>query len=141
MGLPIAELIAGLFKPAAELIDNLHTSEEERLKQQAAQLEVQLAVALQFVEYEAKIAAQKASIVQAEVAGSGIKAWWRPITMLTFLVLAVADAFGVVTWASGKPLADEAWTLLQLGLGGYVVGRSAEKIVPSLTQGLVRGSG
>ena len=24
------ELIAGLFKPAADLVDNLHTSEEER---------------------------------------------------------------------------------------------------------------
>jgi len=31
------DLIAGIFKPAAELIDELHTSEEEKLKQQQSQ--------------------------------------------------------------------------------------------------------
>ncbi|KRT55049.1 hypothetical protein Ga0074115_11321 [endosymbiont of Ridgeia piscesae] len=44
--------------------------------------------------------------------------------MLTFLALVVFDSFG---WLA-NPLADEAWTLLQIGLGGYVAGRSAEKI-------------
>ena len=48
----------------------------------------------------------------------------RPITMLTFLVLVVFDNFG---WLP-NPLAKEAWTLLQIGLGGYVAGRSAEKM-------------
>ncbi len=132
MGFPIAELITGIFKPAAELIDSLHTSEEERMEQHTAQMKVQLDVALKFLDYESKIQSNQAKIVLAEVSGTGVKSWWRPITMLTFLVLAVADAMGLVQWASGKPLADEAWTLLQIGLGGYVVGRSAEKIVPKL---------
>jgi len=30
-------------------------------------------------------------------------------------------------------LADQAWLLLQIGLGGYVVGRSVEKISPQIT--------
>lgn len=128
----VAELITGIFKPAADLIDNLHTSEEEKLKQQTAQMKVQLDVALKFLDYEAQIQKNKADIVLAEVQGGGLKAMWRPITMLTFLALAVCDALGIVQWASGKNLAPEAWTLLQIGLGGYVVGRSAEKIVPKL---------
>ena len=33
MSLGITELIAGIFKPATELIDNLHTSKEEKLEQ------------------------------------------------------------------------------------------------------------
>ena len=132
----IAELISGIFKPAADLIDNLHTSEEERLQQKTAQMEVQLGVALQFLEYESQLQKSRADIVLAEASGTGIKAWWRPITMLTFLTLAVLDSFGVIAWASGSSLAPEAWTLLQIGLGGYVVGRSAEKVVPKL-----RGSG
>ena len=53
---------------------------------------------------------------------------WRPITMLTFLILVVLDSFGLLS----TPLAPEAWVLLQLGLGGYVVGRTAEKIVPNI---------
>jgi hypothetical protein len=44
--------------------------------------------------------------------------------MLTFLALVVFDSFG---WLP-NPLANEAWTLLQIGLGGYVAGRSAEKM-------------
>ncbi len=31
----IAEFVSGIFKPAADLIDNLHTSEEEKLKAKA----------------------------------------------------------------------------------------------------------
>ena len=49
--------------------------------------------------------------------------------MLTFLGLVIADTFGFTTFR----LASEAWSLLQLGLGGYVVGRSAEKIIPKIT--------
>lgn len=38
----------------------------------------------------------------------GQKGNWRPITMLTFLVLVVCDSFGPLKFR----LADEAWTLL-----------------------------
>ena len=48
--------------------------------------------------------------------------------MLTFLVLVVCDSFGLLAFR----LSAEAWTLLQIGLGGYVVGRSAEKIAPTI---------
>ena len=41
MSLGITELIAGIFKPATELIDNLHTSKEEKLEQKRLLLEVQ----------------------------------------------------------------------------------------------------
>ena len=51
--------------------------------------------------------------------------------MLTFLGLVVCDSFG---WLA-NPLAAEAWTLLQIGLGGYVAGRSGEKIVSQLKAG------
>lgn len=44
--------------------------------------------------------------------------------MLTFLVLVVLDSFDILA----NPLSDDAWLLLQIGLGGYVAGRSAEKI-------------
>jgi len=81
-------------------------------------------------EYEQELLKAKASIIMAEAQGaSWIQRNWRPITMLTFLVLVVADSFGLLAFR----LASEAWTLLQIGLGGYVVGRSAEKIVPKVT--------
>jgi len=48
--------------------------------------------------------------------------------MLTFLGLVVCDSFG---WLA-SPLAAEAWVLLQIGLGGYVTGRSVEKVAVKL---------
>jgi len=44
----------------------------------------------------------------------------------------VFDSFGLLAFR----LADQAWTLLQIGLGGYVVGRSAEKIAPKIAESL-----
>jgi hypothetical protein len=120
------DLIAGIFKPAAELIDELHTSEEEKLKQQRRLLEIQALVLDSSLQYEKEMMTSRAEIINSEAKSEHwITATWRPITMLTFLALAVGDSLG---WLP-NPLRDEAWMLLQIGLGGYVVGRSAEKVI------------
>lgn len=51
--------------------------------------------------------------------------------MLSFLTLVILDSFGLLVFR----LSDEAWLLLQIGLGGYVVGRSAEKMLPAIKVG------
>ena len=120
-------LVGEIFKPAADLIDSLHTSDEERLTIKQKMFEVQMQAAMRAQEYENQLLKSKADIITAEAkGGSWIQRSWRPITMLTFLILVVCDSFG---WLP-SPLAKEAWTLLQIGLGGYVVGRSTEKVIP-----------
>lgn len=121
--------ITGMFDPIASMVDELHTSEEERLAIKQKLFEGQSALASQALVYEARLIEAQAKVVTAEAQGaSWLQRNWRPITMLTFLVLVVADTFGYTAFR----LAPEAWTLLQIGLGGYVVGRSAEKIVPKV---------
>ena len=121
----VTELIAGIFKPAATLVDELHTSEEERLKAKGHLLDVQAAAMQRVFDYEKEMIKGQQAIVTAEAKSEHfVVAAWRPITMLTFLVLAVGDSLGLLA----TPLKDEAWMLLQLGLGGYVAGRSGEKI-------------
>lgn len=61
---------------------------------------------------------------------------WRPLTMITFVGLIVARWFG---WAA--PGLSEAeylklWSIVEFGLGGYVVGRSVEKIAPTIAGAL-----
>lgn len=125
----LISLISGIFEPATKLIDDLHTSDEERLKIKAQMFELQMKAAMQAQDYEAELLKAKTTIITAEAQGdSWLQKSWRPITMLVFLALVVADSFG---WLA-SPLAKEAWTLLQIGLGGYVVGRSAEKVVPKV---------
>lgn len=125
--------ISSIFKPAADLIDNLHTSEEERLEIKAEMFKAQQEMTLKMMDYETKLLDSKTKIITAEAQGqSWIQRSWRPITMLTFLGLVVCDSFGLLAF----PLAEQAWTLLQIGLGGYVVGRSVEKIAPKVTEAM-----
>ena len=63
-----------------------------------------------------------------------IVAAWRPITMLTFVVI-IANNYLLYPYLSlfwsAAPILDlppDLWSLLKIGLGGYVVGRSGEKI-------------
>ena len=124
-GFSVLELISGIFKPAAELIDQVHTSTDEKNQHKERLLEVQAAAMEVVFQYELEALKGQQNIIAAEAKSDHwIVASWRPITMLTFLALAVGDTFGLFA----TPLRDEAWMLLQLGIGGYVVGRSGEKI-------------
>jgi hypothetical protein len=124
----VFDFITNIFKPATDLVDELVTSDEERLQLKTRLKEVENEFQTKVLEYESRLMESQSAIIQAESTG---KSWlqrnWRPITMITFLILVVCDSFGLLTFR----LADEAWTLLQIGLGGYVVGRSAEKIIPA----------
>ena len=127
----VTDLIAGIFKPAAELIDELHTSEDERLQAKGHLLDVQAAAMQKVFDYETSLIESQSKIVHAEASSNHwLTSNWRPITMLTFLTLAVGDSMG---WLSA-PLRDEAWTLLEIGLGGYILGRSGEKIAKTIKQ-------
>jgi hypothetical protein len=129
----VLQLIGSIFKPAMEAIDAVHTSTEEKLTKKAQLLEIQTNFLVEGLNYETEMLKQKAAIIMAETKSeSWITRSWRPITMLTFLGLVVLDQTGMLAFR----LAPEAWTLLQLGLGGYVVGRSGEKILPAIMSAL-----
>jgi hypothetical protein len=124
----LLSFIGDIFAPAAKLIDDVHTSTEEKLTLKNKLAVIQNEIHSKLIEYETKLLQSKTEIITAEANGqSWIQRNWRPITMLTFLGLVVCDSFG---WLA-NPLAAEAWTLLQIGLGGYVTGRSAEKMLNS----------
>lgn len=86
-----------------------------------------------------------AQVVMAEAKSEHtITATWRPILMLTitaivgwnYLLAPIATV--IINYALGQqvtlsiPLPDELWNLLMIGVGGYVVGRSGEKIAGTL---------
>jgi len=83
------------------------------------------------------IYAGQAEIVKAEAQSEHwLAACWRPILMLTFGGLIVARWLG---WSA--PNISEAevlklWDIVQMGLGGYVIGRSVENVVPPIAGAL-----
>ncbi len=78
----------------------------------------------------------KMEIVKAEAESSHwLTAAWRPITMLTFVAI-IANNYILypylsLFWSEAPILQvpEQLWNLLQIGIGGYVVGRSVEKSV------------
>ncbi|MDQ7082649.1 MAG: 3TM-type holin [Aquificota bacterium] len=61
---------------------------------------------------------------------------WRPITMLTFTALLVADWLGFTAPNLTPEMKAKLYDIIQLGLGGYVIGRSAEKVVKEVKEPL-----
>jgi hypothetical protein len=87
-------------------------------------------------ETEKEVIERRGDVIKTEAASSHwLAANWRPITMLVFVGLIVARWFG---FAAPDLAEDEylaLWDIVQLGLGGYVIGRSVEKIAPWLIRG------
>ena len=123
----IADALSGL----VGLVDNIHTSDEERLTLKSDLLAIQATVITTAVDAEKELTSSRAQIITAEASSSHwLTSTWRPITMLTFLAIVVAGQFG------GTPVPPEMWPLLKLGLGGYVIGRSVEKTIPAVLSSL-----
>jgi len=79
-----------------------------------------------------------ASIVEAEAKSNWFAASWRPLLMYVMIFILiinyiVAPAIKALTGVMiGFELPGDVWTLLNIGLGGYVVGRSGESIARTL---------
>ncbi len=84
----------------------------------------------------------KRDIIVAEATGqSWIQRNWRPITMLVFVYI-IAHNFIISPLLSldQLPIPPDMWDLLKLGMGGYIIGRSAEKIVPEVVKVMKKNS-
>jgi hypothetical protein len=137
----IFKLIGQIFKPAAELVDSLHTSEEEKLQQKAVLLDLQTRFLQEGLQFEQEQMKLKADIIMTEAKSeSWLTRNWRPLTMVALIASVLAFWFGLTptdpsTGLSIIPAAfvERMFSLVQIGLGGYIVGRSGEKI----TKGIV----
>ncbi|KAF0139738.1 MAG: hypothetical protein FD122_3028 [Stygiobacter sp.] len=125
----VLDFLGGIVKPITDLIDSLTTTEKEKKELSNELVRIENQFLGKALEYESKLLDSQTRIVEAEAKGqSWLQRNWRPITMLTFLILVVCDSFGFLKFR----LSNEAWLLLQIGLGGYVVGRTGEKIVEKI---------
>jgi hypothetical protein len=76
----------------------------------------------------------RGQVVQAEAQGeSWLQRNWRPMTMIWFGVLIGGHWFGFTPQNLSENEILKLFDLMELGLGGYVIGRSVEKVVKTLT--------
>lgn len=130
----IADLISGIFKPAADLIDNVHTSTEEKLELKAKFKEIELSLITKLSSLVEKLINAQKEVLMTEMKGSWMQKNWRPMLMMmimaiignNYIVVPYLDA--MFDWSVVLTLPKELWTLLTVGVGGYVGGRSVEKL-------------
>lgn len=91
----------------------------------------------------------RAQVILAEAGGSALQRNWRPLLMLCFGVIILSTwfifplinlflkdvAFGLLIESFRE--ADKFWKVVELGLGGYVIGRSVEKVAESVSSNIV----
>lgn len=140
MNLVLGEIIKGAIKPVTDLIDKLHTSAEEKLKLQIELEQAQQVMQKEILDHEAQSEQAAKEVILAEANG---KSWmqrnWRPSTMFCFVAILaynyiVMPIFSGIWPNSFKVLEfpDQFWTLLIVGIGGYLGARSLEKVAPNL---------
>ena len=70
----------------------------------------------------------QARIVLAEAQGSWLQRNWRPMLIVTFAGLVVAHWFGLTASNIPESVQNSLLNIVMVGVGGYVAGRSAEKV-------------
>lgn len=127
-------VILGILGPAiGQVAKNLFPDPADELKRMQMQADLQREIIARSNEIE--LAA--ASIVKAEAESSHwLTANWRPILMLAFGSLIVARWLGWTAPGISEAELLKLWDIVQLGLGGYVIGRSAEKVAPAIAAAL-----
>lgn len=79
----------------------------------------------------------QAEIVKTEASSNNfLTSSWRPILMLTFGGLIVARWFGIAAPNLSPEEYLKLWDIVELGIGGYVIGRSFEKVAPVISGAL-----
>lgn len=113
-------------------IDRNVTSDDERLQAKAKLAEFHASIIGELLAAEKMYLQAQMEVMRAELSdGNTLTKSWRPIAMLCFLSLvmwyAIGTAFDIPV--PSEAVIDQSMGLVKLGLGGYIIGRSGEKMV------------
>lgn len=134
LGGPIKDILGSV----RDVIDEFHTSGEEKLEAQRKLVEIERSFQTKVMELDADWAKTQADVIKAEATSeSWLTRNWRPITVL-WLVVVLSSVVWTGGYINGHAI-DEAFQLrlldiIQFALSGYIVGRSIEKTAPAVTK-------
>ncbi|MFO1088318.1 MAG: 3TM-type holin [Hyphomicrobiales bacterium] len=142
IGALLSAVLALVRGPISEILGRLVTDRDLK-----ARLEAEIEGKL--IDHASAIGALQRDVLVTELQGSRLQRWWRPLLM--YLIMLILSVYGLVLpavecvtghrvpfephWGA---IPDGLWTLLTLGLGGYIGGRTLEKI--ALTRIVTKGT-
>ena len=132
----LAGPVKGLLGAVGGIIDELHTSGEEKLQAKLAIAQLETGFQLAVIDAEKTIIEEQASIVRAEAQSESVLTrTWRPITMLAFVGLLFMRWFGLTPDNLAESEVIAVFDIVKIGIGGYVVSRGVEKSVATWKNG------
>jgi hypothetical protein len=129
--LPVIQAVAPLAKILFNTVDKAVAD-----KDLAAKLKNDLQT--QMLQSHTQELTAAAKIIEAEAKAGWFASSWRPLLMYVLIFILIWNyVLGPVILFFFKAsititLPGDVWTLLQIGLGGYVVGRSAESVARTM---------
>jgi hypothetical protein len=115
-------------------IDKIDKS-DEKLEMQLKYKQLLMEMEGSYLNYETKLLESQSKIIESEAKGdSWLQRNWRPLLMLICMFI-ILNNYVLVPYF-GIPVAvldDHIWTLMEMGVTGYVAGRSLEKISENLS--------
>ncbi|WP_143004414.1 3TM-type holin [Halomonas shengliensis] len=130
LGGPAGAAVGGLIARA------LGVPESPQAVAQAVKTDPEAAVKLRRIDadLERTLLEGRTQVVTAEVQGeSWLQRSWRPLLMLWFAALVGAHWLGLTPETLDAAVVERLLDIVQLGIGGYVVGRSVEKTARTLS--------
>ena len=115
-------VLQNVLREIGDIVNRLSVSSREKQK---IQEEIQSLV----YRYKSELVREQSAAVGDEMRGNWLQRSWRPMVMLVLTLLVV---LGVFTEASMLSDTSRFWDLLEIGIGGYVIGRSGETITGNL---------
>ena len=115
-------VLQNVLREIGDIVNRLSVSSREKQK---IQEEIQSLV----YRYKSELVREQSAAVGDEMRGNWLQRSWRPMVMLVLTLLVV---LGVFTESSMLSDTSRFWDLLEIGIGGYVIGRSGETITGNL---------
>lgn len=112
------KIVSNVMKEVGGVIETLSLSAREKQQLQCRITEVLL-------RWETESQGRQERVLSAEAGGNWLQRSWRPLVMLVFAAVVLIGSFVPL------PMLDDGsrfWDLLEIGLGGYILGRGVEAI-------------
>lgn len=135
LGNPLTEIMKG----ASDIIGRFVADPDKKIAASQELAKLQMDFQSKVLQADVDWAKAQADVIKTEIqSDSWMGKNWRPILMLTFTYI-ILHTFVLAPLFSLKSvlIPDEMWTLLKIGMGGYIIGRSVEKIVPGVASAIV----
>lgn len=133
--------VATLLGPLGKILEKIIPDPNEARR-------IQAELAKEMFKADSEFYKAAGSIITAEAQGeSWMQRNWRPLTMLTFVFIIannyilvpyvqfMADLAGYTIIVPTLEIPDGLWTLLQIGIGGYIASRGIEKTAAKVQKG------